>query len=180
VVLKVYLIEIWLTGGRYLYLLIAKLKEDKGANYMMVIFLISFLIILLDQWFKILVEQSMNYGQTVVVIDNVLNLTYVKNPGAAFGLFRDYTFILTLLSIIFILLFIVFIYYYAFDSLLFRLACGFIIGGAAGNLIDRIRLGYVIDYVDLSFWPVFNLADVMVVIGGVILIGFLWKKGQVI
>ncbi|MFW6278729.1 MAG: signal peptidase II [Bacillota bacterium] len=140
------------------------------------VYLIAIIVILFDQWFKILIEQSFKYGQTIPVIENVFYLTYIRNTGAAFGIFQEHIYILIILSVCILALFLYFIVVNNFDSLLFKTASGLIIGGAVGNLIDRIRLGYVIDYLDFKIWPVFNLADMAVVIGGGLLIIVLWKS----
>lgn len=108
----------------------------------------------------------------VVVIDQVTkaiattHLTLVRNTGAAFGLFRDQTIIFILISaaaIIFIT------FYLVKKQVRYYLPMALILGGAVGNLIDRLRFGHVIDFIDLHFWPVFNVADSCITIGAVIL-----------
>ena len=100
-----------------------------------------------------------------------------KIPGAGFGILagRQNFFIIIAGLIITGLL----IYkYQAADNRLLDLALGLIIGGALGNVIDRIFLGYVVDYLDFRIWPVFNLADAMIVIGSGIFIFYFWKVEQ--
>ena len=134
------------------------------------VYLVLIIIVLFDQWFKILIERGFNPGQSIPVIEDYFHLTYVRNTGAAFGLFQDNNFILIVFSMLVIVFFIFFIKYQAPDSIAAKISTGLIIGGALGNIIDRIRLGFVIDYLDFQVWPVFNLADTAIVIGAIMLI----------
>src|SRR3989344_3195921 len=126
------------------------------------IFLVSsFLIVLFDQIIKLL------------IINKTIPLNYIQNTGAGFGLFKDSANILIFVSIIAIGLIL---YYYKKipeNSVSVQIAAGLILGGAIGNLIDRIRLGSVIDFIDLKFWPSFNIADSAITIGAVIIIIYL-------
>jgi signal peptidase II len=131
---------------------------------------------MLDQWFKVLVENSFKYGQSLAIIEDIFHLTYVKNTGAAFGILKGNTTFFIVISVIIIIGFLVFLKYLNYNSIWIKLATGLIIGGAIGNLVDRIRLGYVIDYLDFRIWPVFNLADSAVVIGTIILVIFIWNQ----
>lgn len=130
----------------------------------------------LDQLTKYLIASFMSTGQTVTVIPRLLYLTYIQNPGAAFGLlpYRTIFFIaITLIVMVFML-----IYYRALPKSFYimRLGLALQLGGALGNLIDRLRYGQVIDFIDLQFLPpVFNLADSAIVIGvGMFIIAF-WR-----
>jgi len=108
----------------------------------------------------------------VVIIDQITKaiatarLTLVRNTGAAFGLFRDQTIIFILISAIAI---ICIGFYLIKKKTSYYLPLSLILGGAVGNLIDRLRFGYVVDFIDLRFWPVFNVADSCITIGAVIL-----------
>ncbi len=95
-----------------------------------------------------------------IYIFKYFSLTYLKNTGVAFGLFKGNNFIFIILSLI--IIFII-IYFYKDKSL--RLGLDLILAGAIGNLISRIIYGYVIDFIDFKIWPVFNLADIFIVIG---------------
>jgi|SRR3989338_7256471 len=117
----------------------------------------------------------------VVIVDQITkaiattHLTLVRNTGAAFGLFKDQAVIFILISVIAI----IFIGFYLIKRKVHPHTKGFgvgvnlplalILGGAIGNLIDRLRFGYVVDFIDLRFWPVFNVADSCITIGAVIL-----------
>jgi len=137
-------------------------------------YFIAIFIILLDQWIKNIISNNMIFNQSIPVIKDIFHLTYIKNSGAGFGIlqgFKNFFIVITIVIAI-----IIIIYHYKKEkSLLLNLAAGFILGGAAGNLIDRIRWGYVIDYLDFRIWPVFNLADSSLVLGVGLLIVYLWK-----
>ena len=128
-------------------------------------------VLALDQLTKQLVSSNMYLGESIPP-EGWVRLTYGVNTGAAFGLFRDHTLTLTVLSV-FAIGFLV--YFYRMHSQLhplFRLALGLQLGGAIGNLIDRVRLGSVVDFIDIGPWPIFNVADSAVVVG-VALLAFL-------
>jgi len=140
------------------------------------LFITAAVVIIADQLSKYLVASLMEVGQSITVIRNFLSVTYVRNPGAAFGMLPYQTaffIIITVVVVIFI------IYYYrilAENHKWLRFGLALQLGGALGNLIDRIREGYVVDFIDFTIWPpVFNLADSAIVIGiGVFLIAF-WR-----
>ena len=129
----------------------------------------------LDQATKLYIHTHFMEGESVTVIPNYFNLTYVRNAGGAFGLFNDSHQILR--TILFIL-FPVIAFGIIFNILrkinhkekFPVLALSFIIGGAVGNLIDRVHFNYVIDFLDFHLpngwiWPTFNVADTAVVVG---------------
>ncbi len=141
------------------------------------LFIIAILIVAVDQFTKYLITTMMEMNQSIVIINNFLYITYVQNPGAAFGMLPYQTIffvVITALVIFFI------IYYYRMltdDHKWLRIALALQLGGASGNLIDRVaRNGYVIDFINFTIWPpVFNLADSALVIGiGIFLIAF-WQ-----
>ena len=117
-----------------------------------------FLVVLLDRITKLFITHTMTVGMSFPVIPGVVSCTYVLNPGAAFGFLeyqRAFFVVITLAAAgaIFLLR----------DQI--RLGTGLFLGGALGNLIDRIATGYVIDFVDFHFWPVFNVADIFICLG---------------
>lgn len=131
--------------------------------------LIAAAIVALDQIIKNVLVKALANGP-ITVIRNFFQLVYVENYGIAFGMFKNRTmfFIITqsLISVI-----IAFVIYKLFRrSIPVTICLSMILGGAIGNLIDRIRVGYVIDYLSFSiFPPVFNLADSAIVVGAVLL-----------
>ncbi len=103
--------------------------------------------------------------QSIPLIKNIFHITLVFNKGAAFGIFQKNGTFLIYVSILFILILLFLIKHEKVKSKFFLIACGLIIGGALSNLWDRIFLGYVIDYIDLRVWPVFNLSDSCITVG---------------
>jgi signal peptidase II len=136
---------------------------------------ISFVILLLDQWTKIHVHTNFELGESVNVVKNFFDITYVRNPGAAFGLFGDMpslfrkVFFLSLTPIALIGLFY-FLYTVKEEDWFQISAISLIFSGAIGNYIDRIRFEYVIDFLDFTLpgyghYPAFNVADMAIVCG---------------
>ena len=115
--------------------------------------------------------------QSIPVLNKIFHITVIFNSGAAFGILKGNSTLLTYLSIVFIGLFFWFINKEEKKSLFFLVACGLILGGALSNLYDRIFLGFIVDYIDLRVWPVFNLSDSCITVGvGMLLIQSLWRK----
>lgn len=124
-------------------------------------------VIALDQITKALVLNFLYEGQ-VVLIPGVLNFTYVENRGMAFGLLADHRWVFMVLSVLGIALVGFYLYRYV-KSTLGRVSLALVIGGGIGNMIDRISLGFVVDFIDFclfDFWVwVFNVADAAVCVG---------------
>ncbi|MBT9140599.1 MAG: Lipoprotein signal peptidase [Dehalococcoidia bacterium] len=127
--------------------------------------LIAVLVILFDQLSKLLVVNTMSLNQSIPVIPNVFHITYVHNFGAAFGLLAHRTGFFILVAVAVVLLLLAFLRYLPKEQKLLRAALVLQLGGVAGNLIDRVRVGYVIDFFDFRVWPVFNVADIAIVFG---------------
>lgn len=123
-----------------------------------------------DQLAKFLVSYFLSEGASMPVVDGILYFTYVKNPGAAFGLFPNRTVFFVLVTVLVMIMLVVFHRRYGNRAGRIEYALALQLGGAIGNLVDRVRLGYVIDFFDFRFWPIFNLADVAIV-AGVALLG---------
>ena len=127
------------------------------------------LVVILDQVTKRLAEDRLREPRSVPVVDDVLRLTYVENRGAAFGLLQDQTTFFVFVGILVIGVIAASYRYLPRSGFLLHLALGLQLGGAIGNLIDRIRQGYVVDFVDFGYrsnwWPVFNVADSAIVVG---------------
>ena len=147
------------------------------------LFMIAGVILVLDQITKILVQYSIPFESSyfapdrVTIIEDFFYLVHIGNQGAAWGMFSEYSGILTLLS------FAVLLFIFCFRKQLelhrgtVQIAFGLLIGGILGNLIDRIRVGHVIDFIDIHLpftlpyilpygrWPAFNIADSAIVVG---------------
>ncbi len=131
----------------------------------MLIWVTMFGVWAIDRLLKFMVQTNFSPGESLVVIPEVFHLTYVLNPGAAFGLLAGQTWIFVITAL-FVLGGVIYCQFYIPRSeRLSRLAIGMIGGGALGNLYDRLVYGKVVDFLDFQIWPyVFNFADSMIVI----------------
>lgn len=142
---------------------------------------ISLLFVVIDQVVKILVINKMALQQSITIINNFFNITYVRNTGAAWSILSGNVLLLIMISV----LALVTIYYYLIkDKDLNKIdivSYSMLIGGIIGNLIDRIVHGYVIDYLDFTIFnynfPIFNIADTLIVIS-IIIIGISLIVGE--
>lgn len=108
--------------------------------------------------------------ESIPVIKNILYLTVVFNKGAAFGILKGKTVLLIYTGIIFMLVFLFAVINEQRKNIFFLISCGLIIGGALSNLTDRVFLGFVVDYIDIRVWPVFNLSDSAISVGAFFLL----------
>jgi signal peptidase II len=125
---------------------------------------IAFLVFVVDQGIKSVVEGSMRVGESIVLVPGFLSLTYIKNDGGAFGILGGSQMVLLLGSTVAVVV-VLWMLLSGRPSKLTMLGCGLILGGAAGNLLDRLSSGQVTDYVHFSFWYIFNAADSAIVVG---------------
>ncbi len=132
---------------------------------------LAVLVFALDQATKWLIVQWLREpGVSVPVLWPVFSLTYVTNTGAAFGLFANQNLLFIFIAVVVIAVILFFYRYLLADHLLLRVSLALQLGGALGNLLDRLRLGYVVDFLDFRVWPVFNVADSAITIGVLLLI----------
>ncbi|WP_338825323.1 signal peptidase II [Neomoorella humiferrea] len=127
------------------------------------------LVLGLDQLTKYIVRVNFQPNESLPVINSFFHLTYVNNPGAAFGLFAYKTPVFVAITVLVVAVILIAYRILPPGSPVMRLALALITGGALGNLIDRLRFGYVVDFLDFRVWPVFNLADVAIVSGVILL-----------
>lgn len=159
-------------------------KKNGLKNYVMAVILVI-VAVLIDQYTKYLAVTHLKDGPAFVLIDNVFELNYLENRGAAFGLLQNRQIFFVCVAIL-IFAFILYCYVRIPKTgryLPLRLCGIFVVAGAAGNLIDRIRLGYVVDffYFRLIDFPVFNVADIYVTVSFavlLILIFFRYKEEE--
>jgi signal peptidase II len=118
----------------------------------------------LDQGIKSLVEDSMRVGQSISLVPGLLDITYIKNDGGAFGILGGSRLILLAGSAVAVVV-VLWMLLSGRPTRLVTVGCGLILGGAAGNLLDRLASGEVTDYVHFSFWYIFNAADTAIVVG---------------
>ena len=122
---------------------------------------------ILDRATKEIVSLALVPGESISLVGGLLRLTYITNTGAAFGLLSDHTWMLAAVSLL-LVGFVTWWYRSLGGSGRYPIAgpaAGLLVGGALGNLVDRVFRGYVVDFIDLGFWPVFNVADIAVVAG---------------
>lgn len=137
---------------------------------------IGIIILVLDQLVKHLVSGSMRLGESIPVIKDVFHITYVLNPGAAFGMLEHQRWIFILVAAAVLLAAGIFYSRLKQESTLLQAGAGMLLGGAVGNLVDRIQTGLVVDFLDFRVWPVFNIADVAICVGAGILIVDMWQR----
>ncbi len=138
--------------------------------------LIGFLV--LDQLLKHYIRTTMTIGQSIPIINGIFHITYIENPGAAFGILTNQRLLFLILTTV-----ITGVMIYLYLSLqnkksLAALSLGFVISGALGNFIDRFFRGTVTDMFDFQIWPVFNIADVCICVGIALLCYVLIFKGE--
>jgi signal peptidase II len=156
---------------------------------------ITLIIVVLDQITKLLIKSSMTLNQSIPVLGDFLRFTYIENTGMAFGIqFGEKTFF-TLFAIIASILILFYLFKMKGEHFLARLSVAMILGGAIGNLVDRVIRGGVVDFIDGEFfdihipsfkflsltfpgydmerWPVYNIADMAVTAGMIVLLIFI-------
>lgn len=129
------------------------------------LFVLPLAVVILDQFSKYIVVENMALGESIPIIEEVFHLTYILNPGAAFGMFAHNRLFFIAIAVV-----VIGIIIWARREILaspweVKAGCGLFLGGAIGNLIDRARQGLVIDFFDFRIWPVFNIADIAICIG---------------
>ena len=122
-------------------------------------------IVALDQITKATVMRLMVPGQSIPILQDIFHVTYVLNPGAAFGMLSNQRMFLLIPSAILILATAYFYPLLKKSETCLRLGATSILSGAVANLIDRAQTGYVVDFFDFRVWPVFNIADIAIVAG---------------
>lgn len=132
--------------------------------------LVFMAIVIADQLSKWAIASSLRLHESIAVIPGVFHITYVQNPGAAFGLFAYQQPLFIAVAALMIGLAIFYRKRIQQESRLFQWAVTIGIAGALGNLIDRVRTGYVVDFFDFRMFPVFNIADIAITTGVVLLI----------
>jgi signal peptidase II len=135
-----------------------------------VFFLAALLALVADQLSKLWIRSNLDIGQSLFEVGIFQITRFPPNTGAAFGLFQDQSFALTIVAIVGIALLLVYAFvisprFLSLDNLLGRSALGLILGGTMGNLIDRLCFDGVTDFISIGIWPAFNLADSAIVVG---------------
>ena len=135
-------------------------------------FLIAAAILALDQTTKVIIRAWLDRGDAWPDHDMFFNIIHVSNSGAAFGILQGQTLFLVITSLVGVAAIALYYFFPPLEHGLLRTALALQLGGAAGNMIDRVRTGEVTDFINFSFWPAFNVADASISIGVVTIIAF--------
>jgi signal peptidase II len=133
---------------------------------------------LIDQVSKAAVQSLMFLGESIPVAPPFFHLTYIMNPGAAFGLLAYQTPLFIAVGVLLVIGVLTVYRKIPAEKALVRYGLGLVLGGALGNLADRLRYGRVVDFLDFRVWPVFNLADAAIFIGACLLVWELLRDGS--
>lgn len=136
------------------------------------------IVILLDQGSKYAVKNYMDLYESIPIIPDIFHLTYIENPGAAFGILAHKRIFFIIITMIILGAIIYFYYKVGKKNKIMAISLGLVVGGAIGNLIDRSMIGTVTDFFDFRIWPVFNIADSAIVIGMIIFAYQFLFKGE--
>lgn len=140
------------------------------------IFAVALLIAVLDQLTKFLIRKNIELGESIPIIKNFLNITYITNTGSAFGAFKGFNLLFMAFSVIVVGIILYNIKSVKENEKAMQAAFGLILAGAIGNFIDRLLYGAVTDFIDIPFFSVFNVADSAITISVAILIIILWNR----
>ena len=145
-------------------------RQPKWRNAVFV--LLALAVVLADQASKSYIRANLDLGQSLFDI-GFFRIVNVGNSGAAFGLFQGQSTLLTAIAVIGILAVVLCVFLaqhslHFLDNMLVKSALGLVLGGTLGNLIDRLRFGYITDFLDFKVWPSFNVADSAITIGVII------------
>lgn len=137
-------------------------------------------VVVLDQLSKRWIERNLPLYDSIIPIaalQNFFTFTHFTNTGAAFGLFRDQGILFIVIAAVVVVAIFIYSRYLPMDQWLVRFALGLQLGGALGNLIDRVRQGHVTDFIYFHFWPAFNVADAAIVVGvGLLALALILQK----
>ena len=138
---------------------------------MILYFLLTILIVIIDQILKLLTVSNLKGNEDISLLNWLIKFTYVENRGAAFGIMQGAKYLFILLVILLLIFYLYVMIKRKFDSKMLIWGLSLIVGGGIGNAIDRLFLGYVVDYIKLSFFsPVCNFADYCITAGTVLVL----------
>ncbi len=158
-------------------------KISLVTNMKKKLIIIAIICVILDQLSKLLVISNLSVGSGFSVIPSFFSILYIRNTGAAWGMFSNGTLLLAIGSIVFLIFAIKYLYNLKYISKLSTFSYGMLIGGIIGNLIDRVFRNYVVDFLSFNIFgysfPVFNIADCFIVISIIlIVVESLMKEGK--
>lgn len=151
------------------------MKSEKRYFFCIPSLLGGICVFLIDQLTKMWAEATLKNQKPFPIFKKILSFDLVHNTGAAFGILSSENLILTILGVVASVL-VVFTGMTSVNNRLRAYSMALLLGGVLGNLVDRIRLGHVVDFIALSFWPTFNLADIALVVGCLMLVIDILRK----
>lgn len=135
-------------------------------------------VTILDQVVKWFVQGHMELGESIPLIPHIFHLTYIMNPGAAFGILEyQHTFFLGIVVILFAA-YLIMRRRIPKKPVYFPIGIGMVLGGALGNAIDRVRYQGVVDFFDFRVWPIFNVADIAICVGMALILWYFWRHSD--
>lgn len=135
-------------------------------------------VTILDQVVKWFVQGHMELGESIPMIPYIFHLTYIMNPGAAFGILEyQHTFFLGIVVILFAA-YLIMRRRIPKNPVYFPIGIGMVLGGALGNAIDRVRYQGVVDFFDFRVWPIFNVADIAICVGMALILWYFWRHSD--
>lgn len=135
-------------------------------------------VTILDQVVKWFVQGHMELGESIPLIPHVFHLTYIMNPGAAFGILEyQHTFFLGIVVVLFAA-YLIMRRRIPKNPVYFPIGIGMVLGGALGNAIDRVRYQGVVDFFDFRVWPIFNVADIAICMGMALILWYFWRHSD--
>lgn len=135
-------------------------------------------VTILDQVVKWFVQGHMELGESIPLIPHIFHLTYIMNPGAAFGILEyQHTFFLGIVVILFAA-YLIMRRRIPKNPVYFPIGIGMVLGGALGNAIDRVRYQGVVDFFDFRVWPIFNVADIAICVGMALILWYFWRHSD--
>ena len=137
---------------------------------------IGIFVFFIDQLVKHLVLVNMYFGESIPIIPGIFHITFVLNPGAAFGMMEHQRWIFVAVAMLVVALVLLFYRKLQQERLITRVGAGLLLGGAIGNVADRIQSGLVVDFLDFRIWPVFNIADIAICGGAAMIILDMWQR----
>ena len=159
----------------------SSVSSDRQRRRLGLFLIAAALIVTFDQLSKLWIRAHLALGESLPITGR-LSLIHIRNTGSAFGLLANQTFLIIIIGIASLLVVLLFLRYLSQVTTLSMVSIGLIWGGAVGNLIDRLRFGYVTDFIYFRLWgdfhwPAFNIADAAITVGVFVLIYSFYKSG---
>jgi len=145
----------------------------KNLTSYLILFVIAACVIIPDQLSKVWVKQNLALNEVYrpeTGLSQFVRIVHAKNTGAVLGIFQNFNIVFTIIPFVFSVLILVYYRRIPQGAWMIRLAMGLYLGGAIGNLIDRLTVGYVIDFISIGSLPIFNIADLSIILGMILFI----------